>query len=109
MRGSHEHSAWSYPSPVSHLRCEPPSPTRGEGKRRALALFPREVKILTSRRRAVGKGLLAVPGRGPDVVADDVEQLSHLDMRLLDVMGERDRERAVAALAVQRGLAMLGG
>ena len=45
-----------------------------------------------------------MPGRGPDVVADDVEQFSHLDMRLPDVARHRDRERAVDAVAVERGL-----
>ena len=59
---------------------------------RARSLFPRhEEEILASRRRAVGEGLLHVLGRGPDVVADDVEQLSHLDLRLLDIVGERRR------------------
>jgi hypothetical protein len=42
--------------------------------------FPRdEIKIFAAGRRATGKRLLLVLGRGPDVVADDVEQLSHLD------------------------------
>src|SRR5690348_1322303 len=71
-------------------------------------LFPREVEILTPRRRAVSERLLPVLGGCPDVVADNVEQLTHLDM-LLDVVRERGRERAVLALAVERGLAMLGG
>ena len=55
--------------------------------RRRSALLPRhEVKILPSRRRAVGEGLLLVFRGGPDVVADDVEQFADLDMRLLDVV-----------------------
>jgi hypothetical protein len=32
MRGTPRAPCPWYPSPVSHLRCEPPSPTRGEGK-----------------------------------------------------------------------------
>jgi hypothetical protein len=48
-------------------------------------------------------------GRIPDIVAHDIEQLAHLDMRLLDVVGDRGRERAVIAFAVERGLAVLGG
>src|ERR1700676_176514 len=74
-----------------------------------LASFPRdEIKIFPSRRRAIRKRLLLVLGRGPDVVANDVEQLSHLDARLPDVARQRCRERAVGALAVERGLAVLG-
>jgi hypothetical protein len=32
-RGSREHCACGYPSPVAELRSAPPSPTRGEGKK----------------------------------------------------------------------------
>src|SRR5271154_5491620 len=72
-------------------------------------LLPGEIKILAAGRRTIGEGLLLVPGRVPDVVADDVEQLSHFDMRLLDIARKRSCERAVDAFAVERGLAVLGG
>src|ERR1700748_651474 len=67
--------------------------------------LPREVKILAPRGRAVSKRLLLMPGCGPDFVADDVEQFSHLDM-LLDLAGDGGGERAVLAFAVERGLAV---
>jgi hypothetical protein len=44
--------------------------------------------------------LLRVLGCIPDVVADDIKQFSHLDTRLLQVMRQRQRERAIGALAV---------
>src|SRR5262249_4952408 len=74
----------------------------------AMPSLPRKVKTLAARRRAVGEGLLRVPGRRPDVVAHDVEQLPHLDMGFPEIVGDRERERAVGARTVERGLAMLG-
>jgi hypothetical protein len=42
-------------------------------------------------------------GGDPDVVADDVEQVADVDLRLLDVVRDRDCKRAVDAFAVERG------
>src|SRR5882757_8574440 len=48
-----------------------------------------EVEILAARWRAVGEGLLGMPGGAPDVVADDVEQFSHLDAWFLQIVRQR--------------------
>ena len=64
---------------------------------------------MASRRRAVGERLLCMLGRFPDVVADDVEQFSDFDPWLLDIAGDCDCKWTVGALAVERGLAVLGG
>jgi hypothetical protein len=43
-----------------------------------------------------------VLGRRADVAADDIGQLADLYFRLLDVVRDRDRERAVNAFAIER-------
>src|ERR1700761_576251 len=73
-----------------------------------LSLPRHKEKILPPRRRAVGEGVLPMLRCRPHVIAHDVEQFSDLDLRLPHVPGERCGERAVAALAVERELAVLG-
>src|ERR1700681_4201415 len=47
------------------------------------SLPPHEIKIFPPGRRTIDEWLLLMLGRSPDIVADNVEQFSHLDMRLL--------------------------
>src|SRR4051812_1151989 len=68
-----------------------------------------EVKFLAAGRRSVSKGLLLLVGGLPDIVADDVEQSPHLDLWHPDLARHGDRKRAVGEIAVERGLAVLGG
>src|SRR5581483_578406 len=72
--------------------------------------FPgHEEELLPPRHRSVAERLLAAAGHVEHVVADEIEHAPHLQARRLDVLHEGGGERAVGAVAVERGLAMLRG
>ena len=74
------------------------------------ALFPgHEEELLPPRYRSIAERLLATAGHVEHIVADEIEHAPHLQTRRLDVLHEGGRERAVGAIAVERGFAMLGG
>jgi hypothetical protein len=58
--------------------------------------------------RAIGVGLLPAGGRLHHVVTHETEQLVDLDIGYRDALHDGDREGTVVALAVERGLSVLG-
>jgi len=73
-----------------------------------MTLFLHEEEILTTGQGAVGIRLLAACGGFQHVVAHQPEQFVDLDIGRRHPLHQRDGEGTVIALAVERGLAVLG-
>src|SRR5262249_27022102 len=78
------------------------------GERAAGALTLHEEEVLTPWQRAIGERLLTAGGRFHHVVRPPPGEFVELNRQRRDALHERDRERAVAAVAVKRRLPVLG-
>ncbi len=99
-----------------HPCCRSAAPVRSRprlglriGRRRGWRELRWHQRHVVAAERTIDKRLLPVAGGLQHVVADETERLAHIQPRRRQMVRQRQRERAVLRVAVQRGRTGLGG